>query len=198
MDISIKMIQTINKALSFLPKLDPQASALLSPLKDKALSVVIIDLDYSISLKVENNNLYATDELTDNVLKGKLAYILELIFNKNLQELIIAEKLDYQGSLKDLNEFNKFLNAIDIDVVYKISSLTSPEFANVITKPFDRIKEYLKTSRQETIIDIKDYLTQEKKTLVSQNEINIFYKQIQELKQATDRVEAKLKLLQGS
>ncbi|WP_192577367.1 hypothetical protein [Francisella sp. LA112445] len=192
------MIQTINKALSFLPKLDPQASALLSPLKDKALSVVIIDLDYSISLKVENNNLYATDELTDNVLKGKLAYILELIFNKNLQELIIAEKLDYQGSLKDLNEFNKFLNAIDIDVVYKISSLTSPEFANVITKPFDRIKEYLKTSRQETIIDIKDYLTQEKKTLVSQNEINIFYKQIQELKQATDRVEAKLKLLQGS
>jgi ubiquinone biosynthesis protein UbiJ len=192
------MIQTINKALSFLPKLDPQASALLSPLKDKALSVVITDLDYSISLKVENNNLYATDELTDNVLKGKLAYILELIFNKNLQELIIAEKLDYQGSLKDLNEFNKFLNAIDIDVVYKISSLTSPEFANVITKPFDRIKEYLKTSRQETIIDIKDYLTQEKKTLVSQNEINIFYKQIQELKQATDRVEAKLKLLQGS
>ncbi|WP_191092512.1 SCP2 domain-containing protein [Francisella sp. SYW-9] len=192
------MIQTINKALSFLPKLDPQASALLSPLKDKALSVVISDLDYTISLKVENNNLHATNELTDNILKGKLAYILELVFNKNLQELIIAEKLDFQGSLKDLNEFNTFLNAIDIDVVYKISSLTSPEFASVITKPFDKVKEYLKTSRQETIIDIKDYLTEEKRTLISQNEINIFYKHVQELKQATDRVEAKLKLLQGS
>ncbi|API87752.1 ubiquinone biosynthesis accessory factor UbiJ [Francisella uliginis] len=192
------MIQTINKALSFLPKLDPQADALLSPLKDKALSVVISDLDYNISLKVENNNLHATNEITDNVLTGKLAYILELVFNKNLQELIIAEKLDYQGSLKDLNEFNTFLNAIDIDVVYRISSLTSPEFANIITKPFDKVKEYLKTSRQETVIDIKDYLTEEKRTLISQNEINIFYKQVQELKQATDRVEAKLKLLQGS
>ena len=192
------MIQTINKALSFLPKLDPQADALLSPLKDKALSVVISDLDYNISLKVENNNLHATNEITDNVLTGKLAYILELVFNKNLQELIIAEKLDYQGSLKDLNEFNTFLNVIDIDVVYRISSLTSPEFANIITKPFDKVKEYLKTSRQETVIDIKDYLTEEKRTLISQNEINIFYKQVQELKQATDRVEAKLKLLQGS
>ena len=192
------MIQTINKALSFLPKLDPQASALLSPLEDKALSVVISDLDYNISLKVENNNLHATNEITDNVLKGKLAYILELVFNKNLQELIIAEKLDYQGSLKDLNEFNTFLNAIDIDVVYRISSLTSPEFANIITKPFDKVKEYLKTSRQETVIDIKDYLTEEKRTLISQNEINTFYKQIQKLKQATDRVEAKLNLLQGS
>lgn len=192
------MIQTINKALSFLPKLDPQASALLAPLKDKALSVVISDLDYSISLKVENNNLLASDELTDNVLKGKLAYILELVFNKNLQELIIAEKLEYKGSLKDLNEFNTFLNAIDIDVIYKVSTLTSPEFASIVAKPFDKVKEYLKTSLQETIIDIKDYLTEEKKTLISQNEINMFYKQVQELKQATDRVEAKLKLLQGS
>ncbi|ASG69052.1 hypothetical protein CDV26_09510 [Francisella halioticida] len=192
------MIQTINKALSFLPKLDPQVNALISPLKDKSLSVVITDLNYNISLKIKNNNLYASDELTSNILEGKLAYILELVFNKNLQELIIAEKLDYQGSLKDLNEFNTFLNAIDIDLIYKISSLTSPEFASIIAKPLDKIKEYLKTSRQETVIDIKDYLTEERETLISQNEINILYKQIQELKQATDIVEAKLKLLQGS
>ncbi|BCD91502.1 hypothetical protein fh0823_16410 [Francisella halioticida] len=198
MDINIKMIQTINKALSFLPKLDPQVNALISPLKDKSLSVVITDLNYNISLKIKNNNLYASDELTSNILEGKLAYILELVFNKNLQELIIAEKLDYQGSLKDLNEFNTFLNAIDIDLIYKISSLTSPEFASIIAKPLDKIKEYLKTSRQETVIDIKDYLTEERETLISQNEINILYKQIQELKQATDIVEAKLKLLQGS
>ncbi|MED7819402.1 MULTISPECIES: ubiquinone biosynthesis accessory factor UbiJ [unclassified Francisella] len=192
------MIQTINKVLSFLPKVDPQVNALLIPLKDKVISVTITDLDYNISLKVENNNLHATNDISENVLKGKLAYILELIFNKNLQELIIAEKLDYQGSLKDLNEFNKFLNAIDIDLVYKISNLTSPEFASVIEKPFNKLKGYLKTSRQETVLDIKDYLTEEKKTLISQNEINIFYKEIQELKQATDRIEAKLQLIQGS
>lgn len=192
------MIQTINKVLSFLPKVDPQVNALLIPLKDKVISVTITDLDYNISLKVENNNLHATNDISENVLKGKLAYILELIFNKNLQELIIAEKLDYQGSLKDLNEFNKFLNAIDIDLVYKISNLTSPEFASVIEKPFNKLKGYLKTSRQETVLDIKDYLTEEKKILISQNEINIFYKEIQELKQATDRIEAKLQLIQGS
>ena len=129
--------------------------------------------------------------------KTSAVNILELVFNKNLQELIIDKKIDYQGSLKELNEFNKFLKAIDIDLVYKISSSTSPEFASIIAKPFSKAKEYLKISRQETIIDIKDYLTEEKKTLISQNEINILYNKIQELKQATDRVEAKLKLLQG-
>ncbi|AIT10281.1 hypothetical protein LO80_04225 [Candidatus Francisella endociliophora] len=192
------MIQTINKFLELLLHLDPQASSLLQPLNGKTISVYITDIDYDISLTVQGNRIYATDEITKNVLKGKLAYILELVFNKNLQELIIAEKLDYQGSLKDLNEFNKFLNAIDIDLVYKISEMTSPEFAGVISKPFQKAKEYFKTSRQESIIDIKDFLTEEKRILISQNEINIFYKQVQDLKQATDRIEAKLKLLEGS
>lgn len=191
------MIQTLNKALEVLPKLDPQSTALLWPLDNKALSVNIVDIDYIVSLHVSNGHIHATNEVSNNILKGKLAYVLELLFNKNLQELIIAEKLEYNGSLKDLNEFNKFFNAIDIDIIYKISEITNPEFAGVISKPFQKAKEYFKTSRQESITDIKDYLTEETKTLISQNEINIFYSQIQDLKQATDRIEAKLKLLQG-
>ena len=180
-----------------MSKLDPQVSALLLPLNGKTLSVNIVDIDLMITLKVEDSKIHANNEPIKNILKGNLAYILELIFNKNLQELIIAEKLDYQGSLKDLNAFNKFLNAVDIDLVYKISELTSPEFAGIVAKPFQKAKQYFKTSRQETIVDIKDFLTEEKKTLISQNEINIFYRQVKELKQTTDRIEVKLKLLQG-
>lgn len=191
------MIQIIDRALILLSKLDPQMSSLLLPLNNKTLRVEITDIDFSVTLKVEKSKIHATDEHSKNVLKGKLAYILELIFNKNLQELIIANKLDYQGSLKDLNEFNKFISAIDIDLVYKISEITSPEFAATIAKPFTKAKQYLRTSRQETIVDIKDFLTEEKRTLISQNEINIFYRQVQELKQATDRIEAKLNLLQS-
>lgn len=191
------MLKLVNTALSLLSKLDSQVSVLLLPLNGKTLSVNIVDIDLMITLKVEDSKIHANNEPTKNILKGNLAYILELIFNKNLQELIIAEKLYYQGSLKDLNAFNKFLNAINIDLVYKISELTSPEFAGIVAKPFQKAKQYFKTSRQETIVDIKDFLTEEKKTLISQNEINIFYRQIQELKQTTDRIEVKLKLLQG-
>lgn len=191
------MIQIIDRALILLSKLDPQMSSLLLPLNNKTLRVEIIDIDFSVTLKIEKSKIHATDKHSKNVLKGKLAYILELIFNKNLQELIIANKLDYQGSLKDLNELNKFISAIDIDLAYKISEITNPEFAAAITKPFTKAKEYLRTSRQETIVDIKDFLTEEKRTLISQNEMNIFYRQVQELKQATDRTEAKLNLLQS-
>ncbi|OEZ33661.1 hypothetical protein AS144_04090 [Francisella endosymbiont of Amblyomma maculatum] len=191
------MLKLVNIALSLLSKLDPQVTALLLPLNGKTLSFNIVDIDLMITIKVEDSKIHAINEPTKNILKGNLAYILELIFNKNLQELIIAEKLYYQGSLKDLNAFNKFLNAINIDLFYKISELTSPEFAGIVAKPFQKAKQYFKTSRQETIVDIKDFLTEEKKTLISQNEINIFYRQVQELKQTTDRIEVKLKLLQG-
>lgn len=191
------MIETINKALTLLPKLDPQVTALLLPLNDKPLSVHISDLDYTVTLEVKNQKLTASNKASKNLLSGKLAFTIELVFNKNLQELIMADKLNYEGSLKDLKEFYNFFEAIDIDLIYKISQVTSPSFANMVAKPFSKAKQYLKTSRGETIIDIKDYLTEEKKILISQNEIDIFYREVKELKQAVDRIEAKYRLLQG-
>ncbi|MGQ4003720.1 hypothetical protein QIW49_04025 [Francisellaceae bacterium CB300] len=192
------MIETINKALKIFPKLDPQASSLLQPLKDKSLTVIITDVNYTITLTSDGQNLFANNIASTNVLQGKLAYIIELLFNKNMQELIMEDKLEYEGSLKDLKEFYKFIEAVDIDIVYKISQATSPSFADTVSKPFLKAKEYLKNSRKESIEDIKDYLTHETGTLISKNEANAFYTQVQELKQAIDRIEAKLNLLQGS
>ena len=192
------MIETINKALKIFPKLDPQASSLLQPLKDKSLTVIITDVNYTITLTSDGQNLFANNIASTNVLQGKLAYIIELLFNKNMQELIMEDKLEYEGSLKDLKEFYKFIEAVDIDIVYKISQATSPSFADTVSKPFLKAKEYLKNSSKESIEDIKDYLTHETGTLISKNEANAFYTQVQELKQAIDRIEAKLNLLQGS
>ena len=192
------MIETINKALKIFPKLDPQATSLLQPLKDKSLTVIITDVNYTITLTSDGQNLFANNIASTNVLQGKLAYIIELLFNKNMQELIMEDKLEYEGSLKDLKEFYKFVEAVDIDIVYKISQATSPGFADTVSKPFLKAKEYLKNSRKESIEDIKDFLTHETGTLISKNEANAFYTQVQELKQAIDRIEAKLNLLQGS
>ena len=130
------MIETINKALGIFPKLDPQATALLSPLKDKSLTVVITDVDYTITLTSDGQNLFANNTPSKNVLQGKLAYIIELLFNKNMQELIMEDKLEYEGSLKDLKEFYKFVEAIDIDIVYKISQVTSPSLQMQYLNPF--------------------------------------------------------------
>ena len=145
------MIETINKALKIFPKLDPQASSLLQPLKDKSLTVIITDVDYTITLTSDGQNLFANNIASTNVLQGKLAYIIELLFNKNMQELIMEDKLEYEGSLKDLKEFYKFVEAVDIDIVYKISQATSPGFADTVSKPFLKAKEYLKNSRKESI-----------------------------------------------
>ena len=76
------MIETINKALKIFPKLDPQASSLLQPLKDKSLTVIITDVDYIITLTSDGQNLFANNTASKNVLQGKLAYIIELLFNK--------------------------------------------------------------------------------------------------------------------
>ncbi len=192
------MIEAINKALKIFPKLEPQASSLLQPLKDKSLTVIITDVDYTITLTSDGQNLFADNTPSRNLLKGKLAYVIELLFNKNMQELIMEDKLEYEGSLKELKEFYKFVKAVDIDIVYKISKATSPEFANAVSKPMLKAKEYLKNSSIESIEDIKDFLTHETRTLISKNEANAFYTQIQELKQSIDRIEAKLNLLQGS
>ena len=99
------MLKTINTALKLLTKLDPQATALMKPLNGKSLTVVITDTDYTLSLNIEDGILSADDKTSNNVLSGTLAHITELVFNKNLQELIMADKLKYEGSLKSLKSF---------------------------------------------------------------------------------------------
>ncbi|MDE4947102.1 hypothetical protein NAI56_11165, partial [Francisella tularensis subsp. holarctica] len=75
-------------SLSLPPKFDPQVSALLLPINGNALSVNITDIDLIITLDVEDSKIYASTVLTKNIFNGNLAFILELIFNKNLQEFI--------------------------------------------------------------------------------------------------------------
>ncbi len=61
----------------------------------------------------------------------------------------MEDKLEYEGSLKiPRKEFYKFVEAVDIDIVYKISQATSPSFADTVSKPFLKAKEYLKNSRK--------------------------------------------------
>ncbi|APC96570.1 ubiquinone biosynthesis accessory factor UbiJ [Francisella frigiditurris] len=192
------MTDSLNNALNLLLNLDPQISFALSKLENKSLSIYITDLDIITTFTINNKKVTASNLKSSNIISGKLAYIMELLFNKNLQELLIDKKLDYQGSLSELKQFYSFFSSIDIDVIYYISTATNPIFANAIEVPFKKAKEFIQVSKNESIIDIKEYLTEEKKYLISKNEINIFYREVQKLKQATDRLEAKLRLLKGS
>lgn len=192
------MTDSLNNALNLLLNLDPQIPFALSKLENKSLSIYITDLDIITTFTINNKKITASNLKSSNIISGKLAYIMELLFNKNLQELLIDKKLDYQGSLSELKQFYSFFSSIDIDVIYHISTTTNPIFANAIEIPFKKAKEFIQVSKNESIIDIKEYLTEEKKFLISKNEVNIFYREVQKLKQATDRLEAKLKLLKGS
>jgi ubiquinone biosynthesis protein UbiJ len=192
------MLKTVNKAIELLQVLDPQAKQLIARLDGKALTVNITDINLIITLSIKDNTLTADSSTSSNVLSGNLSSIMELLFNKNLQELLIDKKLDYQGSLGDLKQFYGFMSSIEIDIIYQISKRTSPSFANAVEKPFKKAKDFIKLSRQESIIDVKEYLTEEKRVLVSKTEMNIHIKKIQKLRQDIDRLEAKINLLQGS
>ena len=189
------MLKTVNKAIELLQILDPQAKQLIARLDGKALTVNITDIDLIITLSVRNKILTADSSTSSNVLSGNLSSIMELLFNKNLQELLIDKKLDYQGSLGELKQFYGFISSIEIDVIYQISKRTSRSFADAVEKPFKKAKDFIKLSRQESIIDVKEYLTEEKRVLVSKTEMNIHIKKVQKLRQDIDRLEAKINLL---
>ncbi len=192
------MINTVNKSIELLLKLDPQAKSLLARIDGKSLTVNMTDIHTSITLTAKDRNLIASNDESENVLSGTSSKILELVFNKNLQEQLIDKTLDYQGSLSDIKQFYSFFGAIHIDIIYQISKATSPRVANLIEKPFNKTKDFIKTSRKETILDIKEYLTEEKRVLISKNEMNIFFRNVQKLREDLDRIEAKINLLQGS
>ena len=193
------MIDLIKNFFDKYLQLDPQTNELLKPINNKKLLIRITDINKNILFSVVDNKLIiSNDNISDNILSGSSKYLLELVLNKNLQELIMDKKLQYDGSLNTIKQFYSFFNAIKPDIHFYLSQKIGSISSGILEKPISKVIEFIKTSRKESIKDLREYITEESNLSVSKNEINYFYNQIYKLQQDIDRIQAKFNLFKDS
>ncbi len=190
----MKIANLINQTL----RADPNASAYMAELSHQTIEVHITTLKKNFYFGFKNSEiqLYKTPtENTNATIKGPLTAFLKLALTKD-PHAAARLGLTLAGDPNTLQTLQQFFSSLDIDWEELLSHWTGDIVAHKISS-FSRIaqkkqKSFLKSSSQM----VSEYLQEESGILPTHPEVTCFFNEVDELRAATDRLEARMSRLE--
>jgi ubiquinone biosynthesis protein UbiJ len=100
-----------------------------------------------------------------------------------------------EGDIELGNQFQAFLENIEVDWEEPLSQITGDVIANQVGNALRDFSIWLKESSETNGLNVAEYFREEQNMLPSKFEVEQFKKGVDELRLSTDRLEAKVKRL---
>lgn len=197
MPIDVFVTGTVETALNQLLKEDADSGRRLNRLRGKVISVTFNELNKTLFFVFSQqiDVLAAFEGEVDCQLALNLAVLPQLRQFSQLTQLIKADKLMLSGDIQLAQQFATLLGGLKPDVEEKLSHYTGDIVAHTLVSSVkggaEQVKRIL-TRRQQQLAET---LTEEWKVVPSPLEIAYFADQVDDVKSATARLEARLNRL---
>ncbi|MGR5230510.1 ubiquinone biosynthesis accessory factor UbiJ [Photobacterium damselae] len=197
MPIDVFVTGTVETALNQLLKEDADSGRRLNRLRGKVISVTFNELNKTLFFVFSQqiDVLAAFEGEVDCQLALNLAVLPQLRQSSQLTQLIKADKLMLSGDIQLAQQFATLLGGLKPDVEEKLSLYTGDIVAHTLVSSVkggaEQVKRIL-TRRQQQLAET---LTEEWKVVPSPLEIAYFADQVDDVKSATARLEARLNRL---
>ncbi|HIF9063330.1 TPA: ubiquinone biosynthesis accessory factor UbiJ [Photobacterium damselae] len=197
MPIDVFVTGTVETALNQLLKEDADSGRRLNRLRGKVISVTFNELNKTLFFVFSQqiDVLAAFEGEVDCQLALNLAVLPQLRQSSQLTQLIKADKLMLSGDIQLAQQFATLLGGLKPDVEEKLSHYTGDIVAHTLVSSVKGGAELVKrilTRRQQQLAET---LTEEWKVVPSPLEIAYFADQVDDVKSATARLEARLNRL---
>ena len=173
---------------------DPECAQALQSIHDKTLSLTLKEANITLCMQVSNQHFIEIDPTQEcdagisvslNILPNKMA-------GKDQNQLLKDGSIEIQGDSHVASVFNKVLNEIEIDWQDLISKYTGDVLAHQIATGAKNIASVMRRLSENMRLDVRDYLQDDLQVVVTQNEVEQFIQQVDEVRARTDRLEARL------
>lgn len=197
MPIDVFVTGTVETALNQLLKEDADSGRRLNRLRGKVISVTFNELNKTLFFVFSQqiDVLAAFEGEVDCQLALNWAVLPQLRQSSQLTQLIKADKLMLSGDIQLAQQFATLLGGLKPDVEEKLSHYTGDIVAHTLVSSVkggaEQVKRIL-TRRQQQLAET---LTEEWKVVPSPLEIAYFADQVDDVKSATARLEARLNRL---
>lgn len=203
----------INKILS----LDDDSKSRLQALDGKSCEVYAIELGFPLLFQFSQQSIVITapqvesatqakkmpqarqkDKLSDNECKIKLSVfaIPQLQDMSNLTRLIREEKLDFEGNLNIAQQFGDLFKQLDFDLEEELSKYVGDIAAHTVFSKAKQLHQHAKTKGKLSLDAISDALLDEKPVAVRGIMVENFIQEVDELRSAADRLDARISRLE--
>ena len=203
MPIAQLLSSAIESILNQLLKLDPVSERKLKKLDGKSLQVRVKELPWPLLFHFSENIsvlIVLPDDLIENEISCKieldLATLPQLQDSSKLTQLIQHKKLLLNGDIYVAQSFSSLLQELDIDWEEQLSVYTGDALAH---QAFSTVKSAIghgKVNLEQARTVWSERLTKDGAIGVTQQELNEFSEQINNLRSASERLQVRLSLLE--
>lgn len=191
---------SLNRALSY----DPGSQAALARLAGRWLKIELRKPDFDVYCGFSSEGISLSsyrEEAADCTLTGTAPAVASLLWRE--QHSLSGSGVEIAGDAALLHRLQQILAELDLDweqLLYEaVSQATTPAAADVLSYPITRfLRDSAAQFRRHAKVApdwMRDYLTEEVRLLPSPHEVAAFAADVDEVRAAADRLEARIRKL---
>ena len=191
-----KLVSTVESMLAAALALDPNSAATLAALEGKRVALLFTQPELRVQLQVRQAALVFGDsvaaEEADLILKTTPGALLGLVVSRLSGDSSVVGKIHIAGDAELAQHLQKWLSHFDPDW----DELFSRGFGDVLGFQLARgargFGSWLKRSAQQFASTSADYLQDESRDIASRVELEQWYEDVDDLRDATERAARRL------
>jgi len=194
--IQLLPIKTMEKTFNRYLSLDNDSPQLLKPLIGKVMGIHIKRPKVAIFFAFHTEGVQLSTEAPDKInteIYTTLFQLMRLKWNKSSS--LANAQFHITGEVETAQLFNELFEKHQIDWEEHLSKIIGDVTAHKMMQLLRKPAGFIKTNQEKLSKDITEYCQEEAMLLPSNNEVEIFRRDIDELRLQIDRLQAKIELL---
>lgn len=188
--------ETFSAAINRAMALDPELPEKLGKFAGKVISLHFIGPEKTVYLLVDQNRINALmqyDDQPDVTISGSPVAMVKMMLKPNVASLLLKGEVEIKGDTRLGNAFKKLLREMEINWQQPLAEIIGDSATQGIETGLLQFNQWCKKSTNAFGLDVSEYLQEERRDVVSEAELEQFNRQVDELRNVTDRLEMKLK-----
>lgn len=193
-------INALESAINHYLSLDPEVAGKLSALEGKVIAIEITGINKNLYFFPHQAGMDISDEYdneADTTLKGSPLALLKMSLSKDVAPMMLKGEVEIQGDVRLGRSFKKILSEMEIDWEEHIARIIGDAPAHQLMNVTKKIFSWGKQAGNDVAMDVSEYLQEESRDIVSKPELEMFYEQVDALRNRLDRFQARLNAMKN-
>ncbi|MAZ78081.1 MAG: hypothetical protein CMF39_05330 [Legionellaceae bacterium] len=189
----------LEKAINLALKLDENSNNNLAGLKNHTIKITLSDLSLDFYLSFTDDHVYVQQHCLGEpqlTISGSTTAFIKMATKKHGSSL--PKEMEVMGSAHLAQQLQQFIATINIDWEEHLSRLTGDTFATQFTQFVKKSARLFKRQSREFGLNLKEYLEEESRLVVRQDEVEQFCQEVDELRHGVARLSARIQHIEDT
>jgi ubiquinone biosynthesis protein UbiJ len=193
------ILPIIEKILNRYLQLDPESKPRLMALENKVIAQQFQPGDLKIYWIFNGKNIQLSDRhggFVDVTIQGSPLDFLRFSSNLNDHTQLFASDIVTTGNLEVAQDFKALFANLEIDWEEQLSHVTGDVIAHQVGNVFRGLTAWAQQSRNSLRQDITEYVQEETRCLPPREELQDFFRDVDQVRDAAERLELRIQRLE--